>query len=127
MNSLYINIHPKSTCPFGQPEINLNLPKYDFWLPRASGQPLMSRPGLNISVVGRPTGVEIPLEAIGSDVVPAQTPMADTFATLHIDFLENVLDYVLPNLLQSVLRIEMSFEYRSPRSVAKWIAITGTL
>ena len=70
-----------------------------------------------------------------SDVVPAQTPMADTFATLHIDFLENVLDSVLenvldsvlPNLLQSVLRIEMSVEYRSPRSVAKWIAITGTL
>ena len=67
------------------------------------------------------------MEAVGSDVVPAQTLMADTFATLHIYFLENVLDYVLPNLLQSVLRIEMSFEYRSPRSVAKWIAITGTL
>ena len=26
-----------------------------------------------------------------------------------------------------VLRIEMSFEYRNTRSVAKWIAITGTL
>ena len=24
-------------------------PKYDFWLPRASGQPLMSRPGLRLS------------------------------------------------------------------------------